>query len=128
MRFKVVLVMLALCMGVGPMRRAARAFVQERPQAQTAQAGRLAQAKTLFGERCAKCHGANGRGQTNLGETLGVPDFTDSDWWNRGVKDERLANSITRGKGEMPAFGKKLTREEIALLVSYVRRFKRSAR
>jgi len=32
---------------------------------------------------------------------------------------------VNRGKGGMPAFGKKLKRSEITRLVSYVRRFRR---
>jgi mono/diheme cytochrome c family protein len=88
---------------------------------------RLARAKALFGEKCARCHGADGRGETVTGGMLGVPNFTDENWWKEGRSDARLLNSVTEGRDEMPAFGRKLTRREIASLVAYVRRFNKSA-
>jgi len=36
-----------------------------------------------------------------------------------------MLSVITNGKAEMPAFGKKLTRSQIELLVDYVRRFRK---
>jgi mono/diheme cytochrome c family protein len=57
---------------------------------------------------------------------LGVPNFTDEKWWKADVSNERLIESITNGKNEMPAFGKKFTKYEIAALVVYVRRFNKS--
>ena len=82
-----------------------------------------ARAKELFDQRCARCHGRDGRGATKLGEIVKAPDFTDDDWWEGGVSDERLKASIAGGKGEMPAFGRKLTRPEISSLAAYVRAF-----
>jgi len=87
----------------------------------------LARAKTLFSGKCARCHGADGRGQTVLGKMLGVPDFTDGKWWKDHVKDD-LVETITKGDGDMPAFGKKLTRTEISLLADYVREFNKTER
>jgi mono/diheme cytochrome c family protein len=84
-------------------------------------------AKQLFTERCVRCHGANGRGQTVVGGMLDIPDFTDKDWWN-DIEDERLLESVRNGKGGMPKFGKKLSSQQISLLVTYVRRFQKSAR
>jgi mono/diheme cytochrome c family protein len=96
---------------------------QKREESETTSDERLAHAKTVFQERCARCHGADGRGKTVVGGMLGVPDFTDTKWWKEDKSDERLITSVTEGKGEMPAFGKKLTKQEIGALVSYVRRF-----
>ena len=105
-----------------------------RPQTEAAAQGpdsptpeRLSRAKALFGEKCARCHGADGRGETVTGGMLGVPDFTDENWWKEGKSDARLVASVTEGRDEMPAFGRKLTRREIASLVAYVRRFNKSA-
>jgi mono/diheme cytochrome c family protein len=81
-------------------------------------------AKKLFKQSCVKCHGADGAGETTQGQILGATDFTDSEWQER-VDDERLDNSITYGRGQMPAFGEKLTREQITLLLTYVRSFKK---
>ena len=86
---------------------------------------RAAQAKALFGEKCARCHGADGRGRTTLGEMLSAPDFTDERFWGEEKSERRLVNSITGGKGEMPAFGKKLSKREISGLADYVRSFRK---
>jgi mono/diheme cytochrome c family protein len=88
---------------------------------------RLARAKSLFAEKCARCHGADGRGKTVAGGLLGVPDFTDEKWWKGDGTDARLITSVTEGRDEMPPFGRKLSRREIAALVAYVRRFNKSS-
>jgi mono/diheme cytochrome c family protein len=82
------------------------------------------EAKKLFKQKCLKCHGADGAGETAFGQIVGAADFTDSEWQKR-VDDERLVNSITYGRGQMPPFGKKLSREQITFLLAYVRAFKR---
>ncbi len=84
----------------------------------------LTRTKALFNEKCSRCHGEDGRGETHTGEMLGVPDFTDEKWWKETKGDNRFVHSVTNGKEAMPAFGKKLTKQEIAALVTYVRRFK----
>ena len=81
----------------------------------------------LFRNNCARCHGADGRGQTPLGELYKAPDFTDAEWWRTHsdiTRTRSLRGIVRRGKGGMPAFGKKLKRSEITQLVSYVRRFR----
>jgi mono/diheme cytochrome c family protein len=88
----------------------------------------LARTKVLFDEKCAKCHGTNGRGKTVTGEMLGVPDFTDENWWKEGKTGKRLVTSVTEGRDGMPPFGKKLSGHEIATLVAYVRRFNKASR
>lgn len=119
------LVVLLMCGGYAAL--SSRAGVQEtqtRKESETISDEQLAHVKTVFQERCARCHGADGRGKTVVGAMLGVPDFTDAKWWKEEDKsDKRLITSITEGKGEMPAFGKKLTKQEIGALVRYVRRF-----
>ena len=87
----------------------------------------LARAKTVFEEKCARCHGLSGNGQTVLGSMLEAPNFTDNAWWRDEISNRRLINSVTNGKKEMPAFGKKLTRQEINSLVVYVRRFSKAS-
>jgi mono/diheme cytochrome c family protein len=85
-------------------------------------AEQLTRAKAIFGGKCARCHGADGRGQTVLGEMLEVPDFTEGSWWRDHGNDD-LVDTINKGDGDMPAFAKKLTKSEISLLADYVRRF-----
>ena len=81
----------------------------------------------LFRSNCARCHGADGRGDTPQGHTYNAPDLTDPEWWRKHshiTTTASLVSIVSRGKGGMPAFGKKLRRNEIRLLVGYVRRFK----
>lgn len=76
---------------------------------------------------CARCHGADGRGDTPLGHTYNSPDFTDQEWWKKHsdiTSTRSLIAIVTNGKGGMPAFGKKLKGSEIKSLVTYVRKFK----
>src|SRR5262245_49557029 len=87
----------------------------------------LTKAKSLFKEKCARCHGEDGRGQTVLGQMLNPPDFTEEKWGKTEfVSDDDLAEIVGRGKSEMPAFGKKLTRQEIAHLIMYIRLFSKN--
>ncbi|HKP36211.1 MAG TPA: cytochrome c [Pyrinomonadaceae bacterium] len=82
----------------------------------------------LFRNNCARCHGADGRADTPLGRTYSTPDLTDPEWWRKNSKiasTASLAAIVSQGKGGMPAFGKKLKRTEIRLLVGYVRKFKK---
>ena len=82
------------------------------------------EAKKLFKQNCAKCHGADGAGETTAGAIAGVPDFTDPSWQELS-DDQTFANSIRHGVGQMPSFSKKLSNEQIKSLVSYVRTFKK---
>jgi len=85
----------------------------------------------LFNRNCARCHGADGRGDTPSGHLFKAPDFTDPDWWKKdaGLKSpRRLRLMVTNGQAGMPAFGKKLTKHEINLLVNRVRSFRKSER
>jgi mono/diheme cytochrome c family protein len=81
----------------------------------------------LFRANCARCHGADGRGETPLGQQYKAPDFTDAEWWQKHSSitgTASLISIVSRGKGGMPGFEKKLTRAEIKLLVRRVRRFR----
>ena len=87
----------------------------------------LTKAKSLFKEKCARCHGEDGRGQTVLGQMLNPPNFTEEKWGKADfVSDDDLAEIVGHGKSEMPAFGKKLTRQEIAHLIMYIRLFSKN--
>jgi mono/diheme cytochrome c family protein len=80
-------------------------------------------AETLFKQKCTKCHGVDGSGDTSLGRIFNAPDFTNGGWWARHNTGE-FVNAITRGRKNMPAFGKKLTKAQISSLASYVQRFR----
>jgi mono/diheme cytochrome c family protein len=83
-----------------------------------------ADASTTYNAQCAKCHGRDGRGRTTRGRRTHARDMTDANWQN-DVTDERLFNSITNGRGKMPAFKKSLNENQIDELVNYVRRLRR---
>jgi mono/diheme cytochrome c family protein len=70
----------------------------------------------LFLEYCAKCHGQDGTANTPKGKQLMARDFTDAEWQSSKT-DAQLIKTVTEGGEDMPAFGKKLTREQVESLV-----------
>ena len=77
-------------------------------------------AAELYSKNCATCHGKDGRAKTFKGKLKHTRDLTDPEWQDK-ASDERIFNSIMNGKGKMPAFGKKLSEQEINALVPFVR-------
>ncbi len=72
--------------------------------------------------KCAMCHGADGKGATPAGKTMGARDLTagpaaketDAEW-----------TTITKnGKNKMPAYQGKLTDQQIGDLVKFMRTLK----
>ncbi|HEY5910369.1 MAG TPA: cytochrome c [Verrucomicrobiae bacterium] len=91
---------------------------------------RAADAKETYDKDCAKCHGADGKGKTKMGEKLGVKDYTDAKV-QAEMKDEEMVKAIKEGvkekggdKSKMKAFAD-LSDEEVKALVAYVRAFKK---
>ena len=77
----------------------------------------------LFMQKCAKCHGEDGRAQTEKGKKMKAQDFTDADF-QQHKSDDQMVDAITNGtEHDMPAFGKNLSPEEIQGLVKVVRSF-----
>jgi mono/diheme cytochrome c family protein len=71
----------------------------------------------LFKSKCAMCHGPDGTGSA-MGQKLGVKSYKSPDIQKQSDAD--LKNSITNGKGKMPAY-KTLTPEQVDGLVKCVR-------
>ena len=94
------------------------------PEARINDAAPAADARTLYTRECASCHGSDGRGRTRKGRQTHARDMTDASWQD-DVSDERLFNSISNGRGKMPAFGKKISEGDIDALVAHVRRMRR---
>lgn len=86
--------------------------------------GLVERGKSVYTARCVRCHGTDGRGQTTIGQMTEAPDLTDAKW-RAGRARARMVESVTRGRGQMPAFSKKLTKDEIAAAVAYVRTLRR---
>ena len=80
-------------------------------------------ARGLFAENCATCHGQNGRAKTFHGWLVDAQNFTSMHWQN-DTSDAEIVHAITTGPGLMPAFQKKLSPAEIEALAAYVRTFK----
>ena len=87
----------------------------------SAEAGSATQ---LYSKNCASCHGRDGRARTFKAKLNHARNLTDPEWQER-VSDERIFNSIMNGKGKMPAYGKKLSEQEIDALVTHVRGLKK---
>jgi cbb3-type cytochrome c oxidase subunit III len=92
--------------------------------AQKGRAERLERGRAVYSERCARCHGADGQGRTRMGEAVEPPDLSDPAW-QRTRTDARMIASVANGRGQMPAFRKKLSRQDIAASVAYVRTLRR---
>jgi mono/diheme cytochrome c family protein len=86
-----------------------------------ATAERVESANPLYISNCARCHGADGKGNTKLGEEMGVPDLTIT---ARRMSLTRVKNIISNGLGDMPAYKKKLKAAQITSLANYVRKLR----
>jgi mono/diheme cytochrome c family protein len=75
--------------------------------------------RNLYLNNCARCHGADGKSQTELGRLNDSPDISGGK--SRRISTARLTRLITNGKGSMPGFGKKLTKAQISSIVKYVK-------
>ncbi len=85
---------------------------------------RDAEPDALFLKNCASCHGKDGRAKTFKAKLNHAQNLT-SPKWQASITDEHIFISILKGNGKMPAFGKKLSENEIAALVTYVRMLKK---
>ena len=76
-----------------------------------------------FKAKCAACHGATGAGDTTMGKNLKIRDLGSADVQKQSDAD--LDTVIAKGKGKMPAYDGKLTKEQIEGLVKYIRTLKK---
>jgi len=84
----------------------------------------LAKGKSIYGEKCVKCHGEKGKGDGRKAADLEKKpaDYTDKAKMAK-FTDEDLKKAVKEGKKPMPAFGKKLSDEEIDGVIAYIRTF-----
>jgi mono/diheme cytochrome c family protein len=75
----------------------------------------------LFKAKCAMCHGPDGSGGTAMGKKLGVRPLGSAEVQKQ--TDAVLKGIITNGKGKMPAYGGKLSAEEVSALIAQIRTF-----
>ena|SRR5579885_3211441 len=79
-----------------------------------------ASTEQLYKSKCAMCHGADGKGQTPVGQKLGAHDFASPEV--KKETDGDLTQIVEKGKNKMPAYEGKLKPEEIKDLVGYIRK------
>jgi mono/diheme cytochrome c family protein len=90
---------------------------------------KAADAKENYDTLCAKCHGAEGKGDTKMGTKLGCKDFTDAKV-QADIKDDAATKAIKEGlksddgKTQMKPFDT-LTDDEVKALVAYVHGLKK---
>jgi mono/diheme cytochrome c family protein len=81
--------------------------------------------------KCASCHGAAGKGDTEKGQQMKIIDMSSAEF--QAKKDDELKNAILNGvkrekggvKQEMDAFKGDLTPEQVDALIAYIRTFKK---
>ncbi len=84
----------------------------------------------LYKSKCASCHGQDGKGQTEKGKKLKLPDMTSAEF--KAKPAEELKKAIVEGvkvekdgvKKEMDPFKEDLKPEQVDALVEYVKAFK----
>jgi mono/diheme cytochrome c family protein len=77
----------------------------------------------VYKGKCVACHGADGSGNTSVGKNLKLRNLGSVEV--QKMSDAELTTVITDGKGKMPAYGKKLSADEIKSLVGCIRAFKK---
>lgn len=69
----------------------------------------LLRGDTIFKDTCVSCHGADASGGD--GPSL----------HGLGLNDAQIDSTIANGRGEMPAFGKQFTAQDVTDIVAYLR-------
>ena len=79
--------------------------------------------KQLFTLHCIRCHGTDGRGDTEMREFLKTPpsDLSDGQWLY-GNSGEAIFDVIRQGRAarDMPAFSSELSEERIWQVIHYI--------
>ena len=77
----------------------------------------------LYAAKCAKCHGADGKGVEKY-KKQGLEDMTTAKWQKTNT-DAKITGVINKGKGDfMPAWKGKLKPAEITAVVKHIRSLK----
>jgi|HubBroStandDraft_3_1064219.scaffolds.fasta_scaffold05226_4 mono/diheme cytochrome c family protein len=93
--------------------------------AAAAPAAAVPDAAKLYKDQCIGCHGPDGSGNTPMGKSLKAGDLRSPAV--QGQSDAQLEATVAKGKGKMQPFGKKMSPEEIAAVVKFIRTLKAGA-
>ena len=84
--------------------------------------GARADGEKIFGNVCARCHGADGKGGVAAGGMAAPRNFCDHAF-QASRSDQDLKTVIKHGKGGMPAFGDLFSDSDLSGLVQKIRSF-----
>jgi cytochrome c6 len=77
---------------------------------------------SIFESKCAACHGKDAKGETSMGKTMKIRNLHSADV-QKQTKEE-LYKIIEDGKGKMPVYKGKLSKDQINDLVDYIKSLK----
>ena len=89
-------------------------------------AGSAADGAALFKQHCALCHGKDGKADTPAAKKFGAKDLSASK-----TEDAEIIRQIREGKRDdkgkqlMPAFGEKLSADDVTALLEKVKSFRK---
>ena len=101
---------LRVAFGMGTVALASMLCIPARPDEKSA---------GTFKQKCASCHGTDGKAESPAGKALKVPSFASAE--TKGKSDKELGDVIANGKGKMPKYGASMSADEIKAMVAYVR-------
>jgi cytochrome c6 len=72
-----------------------------------------------FAAKCASCHAKDGSGNTTIGKKMALRDLGSTAVQKQ--TNQQLHDITANGKNKMPAYGKKLTADQLDELVAFLR-------
>ena len=80
-------------------------------------------AERTWKAKCASCHGADGKGETDQGKKMKLKDMTSAEW-HKTTTDAKIREAILNGvksdAGEMQAYKDSLSGDQVDGLVNYI--------
>jgi len=77
----------------------------------------------IYKAHCSACHATSGAGDTMLGKNLKLRSLSSSEVQQQS--DAELFSITSRGKNRMPAYGRKLSQQQIEAVVKHIRSLKK---
>ncbi len=74
----------------------------------------------VYKAKCAMCHGADG---SKANAAMGIKPLSSAEVQKQS--DAQLIETVTKGKAKMPAYGSRMSADEIKAAVSFIRTLKK---